>query len=53
MKAVQAAIKVKDRTIIELDSRITRRGGIRDGQLFAQELTPEGDILLKRLEGQE
>lgn len=48
---LQAAIKVQDRTIIEIDSSITKQGGIKDGQIFAQELTPEGNILLKRLEG--
>jgi hypothetical protein len=53
MKALQAAVRVKDRTIIELDPRVTRQGGIKEGQVFAQELTPDGDILLKRLEASE
>ena len=51
MKSVlQAAVKVHDRTVIEIDSSITKQGGIKDGQIFAQELTPDGNILLKRLE---
>ena len=51
MKSVlQAAIKVQDRTLIEIDSSITRVAAIKDGTLYQQELTPEGHILLKRLE---
>ena len=46
-----AAVTLKDgMTVIELDSSITRLAAIKEGTLFAQELTPEGNILLKRLE---
>lgn len=49
-QALQAAIKVHDRTVIEIDGSIIRVAAIKDGTLFAEELTPEGNILLKRLE---
>ena len=48
-QALQAAIKVKDRTVIELDNSIVKMANIRDGDLFTEEVTKEG-ILLKRLE---
>ncbi len=49
-KALQAAVKIRDRTIIEIDDSITRIAAIKDGTVFAQELMPDGNILLKRLE---
>jgi hypothetical protein len=53
--ALQVAVKVQDksgsdRTVIEIDKSITRIAAIKDGTVFAEELTPEGHILLKRLE---
>lgn len=52
MKSIlQAAVKVSDRVIIEIDSSITRVAAIRDGTIFEQQLTPEGHLLFKRLEG--
>ncbi len=50
-KVLQAAIRLEDRTIIEIDNSITKVAAIKEGTLFAQELTPDGNILLKRLEG--
>lgn len=47
---IQAAFTVKERFLIELDPRIIKQARLKDGSLFQQELTPEGDILLKRLE---
>jgi hypothetical protein len=38
--------------IIEIDNSITRLAAIKERTLFAQELTPTGDILLRRLEAE-
>jgi hypothetical protein len=49
MKSViKAAVKVQDLTAIVLHESIVKAAGIRDGELFTQELTGEG-ILLKRV----
>jgi hypothetical protein len=49
---VQAALRLSDRYIIELDGSIVKTGNIKNGQLFRQELTEDG-ILLKRVEDSE
>jgi hypothetical protein len=50
-KTLQAAIKLNDGiTIIEIDDSIIKMAAIKDGTLFEQQLTPDGDILLKRSE---
>jgi len=49
-QALHAAIRVRDRTVIEIDYSITKMAAIKDGQLFTQELTSEGNILFKRLQ---
>jgi hypothetical protein len=50
MKSViKAALRINDMTAIVIHESIVKAAGIRDGELWSQEVTDEG-ILLKRLE---
>jgi hypothetical protein len=50
-KTLRAAIKLRDDiTVIEIDKTIVKQADIRDGTIFQQKLTPDGDLVFKRLE---
>jgi hypothetical protein len=46
---IKAAVKVQDMTAIVLHDSIVKAAGIKDGELFTEQVTDEG-ILLKRVD---
>ncbi len=49
--AIKAAVKVHDMTAIVLHDSIVKAAGIKDGELFTQQVTDEG-ILLRRVDNE-
>jgi hypothetical protein len=47
---LQATFRLEGRTFIEIPDSITKMANVRAGQIFATELSPNGDIVLKRTE---